>query len=92
MSSVARLDRALAGRLAGGEQLAAGAFGERLASHRGEHLVRGAQLLAGVEAAALAAQPLAVEEMRAGQLGAHAGAAEPVDRLAVQALGGRRRR
>ena len=39
-------------------------------------------------AAALAAQPFAVEQVRAGELHADAGAAEPVDRLAVEALGG----
>ena len=74
------------------EQLALGALGERLDAHRGEHLVGGAQLLARVQAAALAAQPFAVEQMGAGELHADAGAAEPLDRLAVEALGGRRPR
>ena len=46
---VARLDGALAGGLAGGQQLAAGALGERLGAHLREALVGGAQLLAGVE-------------------------------------------
>ena len=45
------------------------------------------QLLAGVDAAALAAQPLAVEQMGARELHADAGPAEPVDRLAVETLG-----
>ena len=58
----------------------------------GEHLVRGAQLLAGVDAAVLAAQPLAVEQVRAGERDADAGAAEPLDRLAVEPLGGLARR
>jgi hypothetical protein len=49
--------------------------------------VRGAQLLARVTAAALAAQPLAVEQVRAGQLRADPGAAEPLDRLEIPALG-----
>ena len=35
----------------------------------------------------LAAQPLAVEQVRAGQLGADAGPAQPLDRLAVAPLG-----
>ena len=65
---VARLGAALADRLAGGEQLAAGALGERLDAHLGEHVVRRAQLLAGVDAPALAAQPFAVEQMRAREL------------------------
>ena len=47
-----------------------------------------AQLLARVDPAALAAQPLAVEQVGAGELEAHAGAAKPLDRLAVEALGG----
>ena len=37
VSSSLRLDRALAGGLAGGQQLARGALGERLGAHRGEH-------------------------------------------------------
>jgi hypothetical protein len=49
--------------------------------------VRGAQLDPRVGAAALAAQPLAVQQVRAGKLGPEAGAAEPLGRLAVQPLG-----
>ena len=45
-----------------------GPLGERLAAHRGEHVVRGAQLLARVEPPALAAQPLAVEQVGAREL------------------------
>ena len=88
----AGLDGALAGRLAGGQQLARGALGERLGAHRGEQLVRGAQLLARVEAAALAAQPFAVEQVRASELQRDAGAAEPLDRLAVERARRPRRR
>ena len=51
-------------------------------------LVGGAQLLARVDAAALAAQPLAVEQVGAGELGAQPRAAQALDRLAIQALGG----
>src|SRR5207237_7208387 len=43
---------------------------------------------ARVEAAAFAAQPFAVEKMGTGELDADAGAAEPVDRLPIEALGG----
>src|SRR5260370_19380459 len=53
---------ALADALAGGQQLAFAAPGEPLGAHRGPRLVRGAQLLAGVRAAVLAAQPLPVQE------------------------------
>ncbi len=48
-----RLDGALAGGLAGGQQLARGALGERLGAHGREHVVRGAQLLARVQPPAL---------------------------------------
>ena len=51
-------------------------------------VVRGAQLRARVDAAILAAQPLAVEQVGAGELGTQPGAAQPLDRLAVEALGG----
>ena len=49
---VERLDGALAHRLAGGQQLAPGALGERLAADAGEHLVGRTQLLARVHAPA----------------------------------------
>ena len=53
----------------------------------------GAQVGAGIQAAALAAQPSAIEQVSAGELGAEPGAAEAVeaveavDRLVVQILG-----
>jgi len=43
-------------------------LGVRLDAHRIQHVVGDVQLLAGVSAAALAAQPLPVEQMRAGEL------------------------
>ena len=52
ISSPRGLDGALAGGLAGGQQLAAGPLGERLDAHRLQQVVGGAQLLAGVQAAA----------------------------------------
>jgi hypothetical protein len=45
------------------------------------------QLLARVDAAVFAPQPLAVQEVRAGQIRPLLGAPEPADRLAVPALG-----
>ena len=66
----------------------AGALGERLHADRGEQVVGGAQLRARVDAAILAAQPLAVEQVRAGELGTQPRAAEPLDRLAIEPLGG----
>ena len=47
-----------------------------------------AELLAGVGAAVLAAQPFAVQKVSASQLGTEPGAAEPFDRLPVQAISG----
>ena len=61
---VTRLDRPLAHVLARRQQLPARALGERLHPHRRELVVRGAELGARVDSAMLAAQPLAVEEMR----------------------------
>jgi hypothetical protein len=49
--------------------------------------VRRAQLLARVDAAVLAAQPLTVEQMAAGELGADADPAQPRDRLTVAPVG-----
>ena len=75
VSSVFGLGGPLAGAFAGGQQLDAGPFGEGLGAHRGEHLMRGAQLLARVAAAALAAQPFAVHQVGAGELGSRPGTA-----------------
>src|SRR5262245_8911766 len=61
---VAHLVAALARLLARGDELAAGPLGERLHADGGEHVVGLAQLLARVDASALAAQPLPVEEVR----------------------------
>jgi hypothetical protein len=78
---------ALADRLAGREQLASRALGETARADRADQLVRCAELFAGVHAAALAAQPLSVEQLRPRQLRAQACASEARDRLAVLALG-----
>ena len=86
---VARFDRPLAHLLARGLKLLTGALGERLHPDRGQHLVGRAQLLARVDPAILAAQPLAVEQMRAGDLRTEPGTPQPLDRLAVQLVGGR---
>ena len=47
----------------------------------------GAQLFARVHATALAAEPFAVEQARAGELDADPRALEPLDRLAVEGVG-----
>ena len=49
--------------------------------------MRGTELLAGIGAPVLAAQPLAVDEMGAGDWQPDAGATQAVERAAVQALG-----
>jgi hypothetical protein len=50
--------------------------------------VGGAKLVACLGTAILAPQPFAVDQMRAGQIHTHAGAAEPLDRLTVQTISG----
>ena len=89
---IGRLDGALPGVPAGRPQLDARPFGKRRGAEGVEELVRAAELIAGVTPAPLAAQPLAVEQVGAGQVHPQAGAAEAVDRLAVEVLGGLRRR
>jgi len=84
---VPRPGTTLASGFAGGAQLAPGPFGEARHAGRLEHAVGGAQLLARGTAAAFAAQPLPVQQVRAGQLGPEAGAAQPAGRLAVPVLG-----
>jgi hypothetical protein len=72
-------DVALPGGLAGGQELAAGSFGECLHAHRIQHLVSGKQFLPRLTTASLPAQPLAVEQVRAGQLGPDPRVAQPLD-------------
>ncbi len=85
--AVARLGAALAHRLAGGHPFTAGAFGEPVHADLRIHAVRNPELLARVHAPAFASQPLTVEEVRTRKRGTHPRAAQPRDRLAVQALG-----
>ena len=85
---VPRLDRSLADLLARRLKLVLRALGERFHPDREEQLVGRAQLLARVDTATLAAQPLAVEQMRTSELGTQPAAAQPLDRLLIQALGG----
>src|SRR6201989_3274957 len=83
-----RLDGPLAHGVAGGEQLTPGPFGKRLDAHRGKQPMGGPQLGASLPAPVLAVQPFAVQEVGAGHGRAHAGTAEPLDRLAIAVLGG----
>jgi hypothetical protein len=75
--------------LTGGAQLAGGTAGEGLGTHVRQHLVGGPQLFTGVLAAALAAQPLAVDEVRAGEVSGDPAAPQVLNGLAVVLLGGR---
>src|SRR5215470_18544196 len=82
------LGAARAGPLAGGAQLGPGPGGERRHAHLIEHREGGAQLVPGVVTAVLVPQPLPVQQVSTGNLGTPPTTAEPVDRLAVTALGG----
>src|ERR1700722_16993744 len=62
--------------------------GDRPDALRVDHLGRGARLPPPLAAAALAAQPLPVQQVAAGQLGPDPGPAQPLDRLPVAAPGG----
>src|SRR6478735_2875619 len=73
--------------LAGGRELTAGALGERLGPGAGEGVVGRPELLARRHTPVLAAEPLAVEQLGAGELDQDPGALEPLDRLAVERLG-----
>ena len=66
--------------------VAPGSLGECSHADRVQHLVRSAQLRAGIRPAVLAAQPFAVHQMGASELRPEPGAAEPVDRFAIQIL------
>src|SRR5206468_3471495 len=85
---VVRLDGALAHPLAGGLQFDAGTLGECFHADRGEQVVGGAELRARIGTPALAAQPLAVEQVRAGEFRTQPRTTQPLDRFAIQALGG----
>jgi hypothetical protein len=50
--------------------------------------MRDAELLARVSSAAFAPQPLSVEQMSSGQVNGDPAPTEPLDRLAVEGLGG----
>jgi hypothetical protein len=71
----------------GSAQLFGGAAGERFHTHAGQHFVGGAQVLAGVRSAALAAQPLAVQQVGSGAVGGDRAFGEVVEGLAVVVFG-----
>src|SRR5437868_8671516 len=77
------VDLAFADLLAGGEQFPARALGEGFGADRVEQVVRGVQLVAGVEPPVLATEPLTVEEVGPGKLEPERCATQPLDRLGV---------
>jgi len=84
---VARGYGARAGGLADGQQLAAGPLREGLHADRSEHVIRSAQLRPRLVPPVLATQPLAVQQVRAGEFDTKAGSAEPIERLTITGLG-----
>ena len=77
----------LAHLLTCGEQLPPGPLGERLGADRDEDVVGRAQLLTSIDTAALASQPLAVQQVSAGEVGPQPRATQAFDRLAMERLG-----
>ena len=59
-----------------------GSFGERRNSHRGQHVVSGAQVFPGLDPLTGASQPLPVQEVTPGHLQAKARSVQVLDRLA----------
>ena len=77
----------LSGSFAGGAQFALGLLCVSARAHGVEHVVGGAELDAGVAASSAAAQPLAVEQVRAGEVDGRTAALKLADRLQVRGLG-----
>src|SRR4051812_31420285 len=85
---VTRVGRALAHSLAGRHPLTSRAFSESV--HAGDlrpHPVRDPEMLTSFGAPALASQPLAVDQVSAGEGRTYPRAAQTHDRLAIQLLG-----
>src|SRR5215469_12254784 len=84
--NVVRCDGAFADRRACGEQFASSTLRERLRPHLSQHLVGDAQLNSGVDAAVLAAQPLAVDQTGPGELHPDVRIAKQLDGLTIQSV------
>jgi hypothetical protein len=72
---------------AGREEFPPRSLGECFAAHRHEELVRELELLPRSAAKALSAQPLPVEQVRAGKFQQGPGPLEPFSRFAVVGVG-----
>jgi hypothetical protein len=77
------------GGLAGGEQLATGALGERLGAEPAETVMSGSKLAARVRTPVLSTQPFAVHKLGAGEVKRDPSGAKPVERLLVELFGRR---
>jgi hypothetical protein len=84
---VARVDPACPDGRARGRQLTRSPIREPVHADPGAHLVGDAQLAAGVQPAVHPSQPLAVDEVGAGELGADPGPAQMVDGFAEGPFG-----
>jgi hypothetical protein len=80
--------RAPGNLLAGSRELLARALGKGPRADSGERVMRVSELLARIDAPVLAAQPLPVQELGAGEVDDATAAPEPLDRLAVEGLRG----
>ena len=86
------VDAAFAGGLAGGQQFAAGPFGERLTPMLSSMSWAAWSWAARVEATSFASQPFPIEQMTAGELSTQRECGRGADRLPVEAVGARRPR
>jgi hypothetical protein len=84
---VARFEDAFSHFLAGREQLATRALGERLGSHFDKRVVRNPELLARINSPVLTTEPLAVDKMRSGKLRPKRHTIEARDRHPVPLFG-----
>jgi hypothetical protein len=73
--------------ICGRRELGAGALGKGFGSCLQEHLVGRSQLVAGVQAPLLAAEPLAVQEVRPRLAQVSPGVRQVLDRVLVELLG-----
>src|SRR3954454_20192135 len=85
--NIARRNGPLAHLLARRQQLAPGALGESLHPDRRELVVCRTKLGACVDPPIPAPQPLPVEQLSPGEVGAPPGSCQSLDRLAMQAFG-----
>src|SRR3954466_13526137 len=83
---VARVGRALAHRLAGHHALTSRAFSESVHADLRPHPLRDPEMLTSFGAPALASQPLAIDQVGAGERRTYPRAAQTRDRLAIQLL------